>query len=213
MSARRIFAAAAAALVLGVGAANAQPPIYPPPGGDPDGYYSRVDPRGYYDRDGNYRRIRPVRDRDYGPPPPPPPSYYEEGRYEQDCHRGNQTAGTIFGALAGAAIGAGVSRGNGGAAIGGAVLGGLLGNTIAGDIDCEDQPYAFRVYADGLNGDIGRRYEWRHRNSYGYFTPVREFRRGGMVCREFTETTWRGGRSVTRTGTACRETGGNWRFD
>ena len=44
--------------------------------------------------------------------------------------------------------------------------------------------------------------------------PSREFRRGGMVCREFTETSYRpDGRSFTRTGTACRQDDGNWRFD
>ncbi len=69
------------------------------------------------------------------------------------------------------------------------------------------------VYAEGLNGDVGRRYDWRGSNSYGYFTPMREFRRGGTVCRDWSETTYRGGRSFTRSGTACRETSGNWRFD
>ena len=61
--------------------------------------------------------------------------------------------------------------------VGGVVLGGVLGNTIARDIDCDDQPVAFQVYATGLNGEVGRRYEWRHGNTYGYFTPTREFRR------------------------------------
>ncbi|MBN9555704.1 MAG: hypothetical protein J0H61_13715 [Alphaproteobacteria bacterium] len=73
---------------------------------------------------------------------------------------------------------------------------------------------AFRVYADGLNGNLGQRYEWRHDRAHGYFTPTREFRRRGMVCREFTETSYRpDGRSFTRSGSACRETGGHWRFD
>ena len=100
-----------------------------------------------------------------------------------------------------------------GAVAGGAILGGLLGNAVSRDIDCDDQPVAFRVYADGLNGDIGRRYEWRNRGNYGYFTPTREYRRSGVVCRDFTETSYRGGQSYTRSGTACREVGGNWRFD
>jgi surface antigen len=199
--------------------AQAQPG-WVPPGNDPRGYYSDYDRNGYYDSDGHYARIqtRGPRDGNYGPPPPPPqagppPGAYEQGRYEDNCRRGNATAGTIFGALAGAAIGAGVSRGNGGAALGGAVLGGLLGNTISKDIDCDDQPEAFRVYSSGLNGDLNHRYDWRGRNGYGYFTPTREYRRGGVVCRDFSETTYRGGREYTRTGTACRETGGNWRFD
>ena len=31
------------------------------------------------------------------------------------------------------------------------------------------------------------------------------FAAAAMVCRDFTETSYRGGRSFTRTGTACRE--------
>ena len=139
--------------------------------------------------------------------------YYRRGAYEQNCQRGNQTAGTIFGALAGGMLGAGVSDGNGGAAIGGAVLGGILGNVIAKDIDCADQPYAFGVYTNGLNGQVGRRYDWNRGQNRGYFMPVREYRRRGMVCRDFTTTTYRRGREITRSGTACRERDGNWHFD
>jgi surface antigen len=220
MITKRIILMATAAVIAMSTVAMAQPMPPPPPGNDPYGYYSQYDRDGYYDRQGHYQRMRD-RDRDrgpdqgYGPPPPPPPgAYYEQGRYEQDCHRGNAAAGTIFGALAGGLIGGAASHGNGGAVVGGAVLGGLLGNTVSRDIGCDDQPYAYRVYADGLNGDIGRRYEWRHDRAYGYFTPVREFRRGDMRCREFTETSFTpDGRNFTRTGTACRQGDGNWRFD
>jgi surface antigen len=114
---------------------------------------------------------------------------------------------------AGGLIGSAASHGNGGAVVGGAVLGGLPGNTVSRDVDCDDQPYAFRVYADGLNGDLGHRYDWRHGDDYGYFTLTREFRRGGMACRDFSETSYRGGKSSSRDGTACRATDGNWRFD
>jgi len=189
---------------------------------DPDGYYSQSDPYGYYDLNGNYldmrgRRIR--RDsrgayiyegidnqRASG-------NYYQQGSYEQNCSRGNAAAGTIFGAIAGGIIGSAVSRGNGGAVVGGVILGGLLGNTISRDIDCNDQPYAFRTYSTGLNGEIGRRYDWNHGQSRGYFMPTREYRRNGTVCRDFTETTYRNGREITRTGTSCRAQDGNWRFD
>jgi surface antigen len=197
----------AAALLATATALHAQP-NWVPPGNDPRGYYSDFDHNGFYDRNGRYQRIREAE-----PPPPPPAAYYERGRYEDNCRRGNQAAGTIFGALAGGLIGGAASHGNGGAVVGGAILGGLLGNTISRDIDCEDQGTAFAQFSVGLNGDIGRRYDWRGRNGYGYFTPTREFRRGGVVCRDFTETTYRGGRQYTRTGTACRERGGNWRFD
>jgi len=209
-----------AALTLLAGNMTSAQPAWVPSGNDPNGYYSDSDHNGYYDRNGSYRRIQDRgygrdNDRGYGPPPPPPlpGAYYEPGRYEQDCRRGNQAAGTIFGALAGGLIGGAASRGNGGAVVGGAILGGLLGNTISRDIDCDDQPYAFRVYADALNGPVGARAEWHNRGNYGTFTPTREFRRGDVVCREFTETSYRGRDSFTRTGTACRQVDGNWRFD
>jgi surface antigen len=207
MNIRYALLGAAALLSAAISAVQAQPG-WVPPGNDPGGYYSDADHNGYYDRNGRYTRIL-----DRGPPPPPPPGAYQQGGNEPDCRRGNQAAGTVFGAIAGGLIGGAASHGNGGAVVGGAILGGLLGNTISRDIDCDDQPAAFQVYSTGLNGDIGRRYDWRGRNGYGYFTPTREFRRGGQVCRDFTETTYRGGREYTRTGTACHQTDGNWRFD
>jgi surface antigen len=199
--------AAAAVLSLGVTAASAQP-NWVPPGNDPNGYYSQGDHNGYYDHNGDYQRIR-----QYQPPPPQPQAYYQQGQYEQNCQRGNQAAGTIFGALAGGLIGSAASHGNGGAVVGGAILGGLLGNTISRDIDCNDQSTAYSQFTVGLNGEVGRRYDWRHGNNYGYFTPTREYRRSGYVCRDFTETSDRRGQSFTRTGTACRQNDGNWRFD
>jgi len=187
-------------------------------GPDPDGYYNQNDRNGYYDRDGRYHRYDD-RDRyngdndDDAGPPPPPSGYYREGYYEDHCRRGNNVAGTLFGALAGGLIGGAASHGNGGAVVGGAILGGLLGNAVSRDIPCESQPYAFRAYATGLNGDLGRRYEWRHGDNYGYFVPEREFYRGRTVCRSWSETTYARGRSFTRSGTACRRSDGNWHFD
>lgn len=211
---RILMAGAAIALLAGTaGMAQADP------WRDPNFYYSQNDHDGYYDRDGRYHRFddRDRYDRDdedAGPPPPPPERrYYREGYYEDNCRRGNNAAGTIFGAIAGGLIGGAASHGNGGAVVGGAILGGLLGNAVSRDIPCEDQPYAYRTYAVGLNGDIGRRYEWRHGESYGYFVPEREFYRGRTVCRSWNETTYARGRSYTRSGTACRQDDGNWRFD
>lgn len=179
---------------------------------DPNGYYSQSDQRGYYDHNGRYRQIRRQYDRrDNGPREQG--VYYRQGEYEQNCRRGNAAAGTIFGALAGGLIGSAASHGNGGAVVGGAVLGGVLGNAVSNDIECDDQPYAFQVYSNGLNGDVGRRYDWNHGQARGYFQPVREYRRGGVVCRDFTETSYRGDREMTRSGTACRAEDGNWRFD
>lgn len=214
-----MMGAAVLAGVMLCGTALADP-FGPPPGADPEGYYSRSDHDGYYDRRGQYHRFSEYRHNDdddnYGPPPPPPGNYYREGAYEDSCRKSNDnntTAGTIFGALAGGLIGGAASHGNGGAVVGGAILGGLLGNAVTRDIPCEDHPYAFRAYATGLNGDLGRRYEWRHGDNYGYFVPQREFNRGRTVCRSWSETTYARGRSYTREGTACRQSDGNWRFD
>lgn len=216
---RKLLMAGATLAMLG-GTALAQPfPV--PPGADPEGYYSRSDRDGYYDRRGQYHRFGEYRrrddDGDYGSAPPPPSDgYYRQGYYEDNCRQqnsSNKTVGTIFGALAGGLIGGAASHGNGGAVVGGAILGGLLGNAVARDMPCEDHPYAFRAYATGLNGDVGRRYEWRNGDDYGYFTPQREFYRGRTVCRSWNETTYARGREYTRSGTACRQDDGNWRFD
>ena len=129
--------------------------------------------------------------------------------------RDNRATGTILGAIAGGLIGGFASHGNGLATVGGVIGGGVLGNVIAGDMDCEDRGQAYPIYVDSLNGDIGRPYEWRRGPNRGTFTSIREYRRGGQICREFTATTWRGGNNHTRTGVACREVGdrGGWRFD
>jgi surface antigen len=185
--------AGAAAIALGAGAAFAQPDEFP-------------DANGYYDSDGH--RVIYVDDRDYDGPP----SAYREGDYERNCRRGNAAAGTVFGAIGGGLIGGAASHGNAGAVVGGVLLGGLLGNALSRDIDCDDQRYAFNVYADGFNGEIGRRYEWRHGDDYGYFTPTREYWNSGLRCRAFIETTYRGGREYDHQGVACYEGDGYWHF-
>lgn len=137
----------------------------------------------------------------------------EPARYESDCHRSNTTAGTLFGALGGGVLGSVAGHGNAAAVVGGALLGGVLGNTIGREIDCKDQPYAFRTYTVALNGDVGRTYRWRHGDSYGHFIPTREFHRHGVVCRNFVEATYRRGEMWSHHGTACRARDGHWHFD
>ncbi|MEJ1969930.1 MAG: hypothetical protein WDN03_15040 [Rhizomicrobium sp.] len=215
MKTRSLLLIAAAALSLSASAALAQE------GPDPDGYYSRTDHDGYYDRDGHYQHFPPGYrgddDRsgagdDRGPPDDrdgPPPRVYREGDYERDCRSGT-AAGTVFGAAGGGLIGGAASHGNPAAIVGGVLLGGLLGNALSRDVDCDDQRYAFDTYADGFNGEIGRRYEWRHGDSYGYFTPTREYADAGSRCRDFTTTTYRGGRTYTHDGTACYGRDGYW---
>ncbi len=229
---RKLFlAATAVALVFGAMSASAQPyggpqpydssrpydgsQPYAGPQPDPYGYYSQYDHDGYYDREGHYIRFSDQRPNgpDQGYDNGPPPQSYSESTYQDNCQRSNNVAGTLFGALAGGLIGGAASHGNGGAVVGGAILGGLFGNAVTRDMPCQDHPYAMRVYAQGLDGDIGQRYQWRHDNDYGYFVPERQFDRDGYVCRSFSTTTYARGRSYTRSGTACRHRDGNWHFD
>jgi surface antigen len=225
------LAATAIALVFGATAASAQSDNNAPP--DPDGYYNQNDHGGYYDRNGNYIRYDnqgpDAAGQGAGGPPPdydngPPPDTYRQGVYEDNCRRNNNAAGTIFGAIAGGLLGSAASHGHayhghgndqGGAIVGGAILGGLLGNALTRDMPCEDHSPAFSVYAEGLDGPIGERHEWRNRDNgdYGYFIPQREFTRDGYVCRSFSATTYRRGTPYSRSGTACRMRDGNWRFD
>ncbi len=151
----------------------------------------------------------------YGAPPPPPQaSYYNPGGYENDCRdRGNTAIGTIFGALGGGLIGAAASHGNGAAIAGGVVLGGLVGNALSRDIDCEDHRYAFTVYQQAFDGDLDREYRWRHGDRYGTIVATREYRRNGLLCRDFHAVNYRGGQSFQRDGTVCRENDGNWHFE
>lgn len=192
---------------------------------DPYGYYSKYDKSGYYDKNGNYIHfsVRPASgdkdwddDDDATPPPPPPGRVYSDVEYVDQCQKeraSSNTAGTIIGALAGGLLGGAMSHhGNGGAVVGGVLLGGLVGNALTRNVPCDDHPYMIRTYSEGLDGPIGRRYDWRHGNDYGYFVPSRQFQRDGYTCRSFRETTYVAGKSYTRTGSACR-VNGNWRFD
>lgn len=134
--------------------------------------------------------------------------------YGDDCRDQNRTAGTILGMIAGGVIGNQFGSGSGktAATIGGVFLGGAIGNSLAGDIDCDDRPYAFNAYHAGFEGPIGQRYEWRGRRSHGYIVTTRQYRSRGQICRDFYEVTYRGGRQIRRQGTACRDRYNDWRF-
>ena len=69
-------------------------------------------------------------------------------------------------------------------------------------------------YSRGLEGPVGRRYEWRNEQDrdYGQFIPTREYRRDNYTCRDWVSTTYRDGRPVRRSGSACRYEDGNWYF-
>ncbi len=213
---------ATAAIVIGAGAANADP--YDHNQQDNGRYNSGPNDRndqnqptygnGYnygYD-DGAARRERNDR---YRPDPYRQETRYDRGThyYGKDC--GNNATGTILGAIAGGMLGNAAGRGNGGAVLGGVILGGLAGNAISSSMNCDDRRYAMTSYSQGFDGRIGQRHNWRNRDdgSYGTFTPTRQFSRDGNTCRDFRESGYSNRRSYNRTGTACRHNDGNWYTD
>lgn len=129
------------------------------------------------------------------------------------CSGRDHPEGTIIGGVLGGVLGGAATRGNAGGVIGGAILGGLAGNAVARDLDCNDRPYAARSYNDSFHGPVGRRYAWRNGPNRGYVITDREYRRGRMICRDFTQVVYRHGREYDRQGTACRpRRGGDWEF-
>lgn len=158
----------------------------------------------------------------YPPPRPgyPPPDRYPQRQYQprfdygSDCRDENATSGAVLGAILGGLLGSQMGHGGGrtAATIGGIVLGGVAGSAIARDIDCRDRPYAFRAYAQGFDGPVGRDWGWQNdgRTAYGTFRPTREYHDRGYVCRDFQDDRYVRGRHYVQRGTACRETDGNW---
>lgn len=135
------------------------------------------------------------------------------GALADDCSGRDHSTGTVLGAAGGGIIGGVASHGNGLGIIGGALLGGLAGNAISRDMDCNDQQHAATSYDQSFHGRVGERHEWvSEDHDHGYTVTNREYRRGGQVCRDFTQVTYRGGREMDRHGTACRGRNGDWQF-
>ncbi|NIJ47935.1 RT0821/Lpp0805 family surface protein [Rhizomicrobium electricum] len=207
MSKRMGLLLATVAIVVCAGTATAQ-----------DGRGDRNQPsygNGYnYGYDDGYAR-RDRNDR-YRPDPYRRDVGYKQGAYYygRDCSN-NAAAGALLGAVVGGLIGNSAGRGNGGAVVGGVILGGLVGNTIASNMNCDDRRVAMASYGQGFNGRVGQRHRWRAPDgqSYGSFTPTREYSRNGNVCRDFREAGYSNGQSYNRTGTACRHNDGNWYTD
>jgi len=141
------------------------------------------------------------------------------GRDDRDCRndqQNKQMTNAAIGAAAGGLLGNQVAgRGSRtGGTIAGVLLGAVAGYALTHDVDCRDRNYAEPTYSRGLEGPIGQRYTWRNEEDrdYGNFTPTREYRRGQYTCRDYTTTTYRGGRRTPRSGSACQYEDGNWYF-
>jgi surface antigen len=122
-----------------------------------------------------------------------------------------EQSGTAIGAIAGGLIGSQFGGGVGeriAAGVAGAAIGGLIGNAIGRDLDAQDRQRAYE--AERVAIWEGRRSEWRGEKAYGYVEPGPTYRRGGGLCREYTNTIYINGRPETAVGTACRNPDGSW---
>ena len=159
----------------------------------------------YYGRRGGYYDDRPY-----------PQGYardYRDCRHDQD---NRQATNAAIGAAAGGLLGNQVAgRGSRtGGTIAGVLLGAVAGYALTKDVDCNDRDVAEPTYYRGLEGPVGRRYDWRSEQDrdYGYFTPTREYNRDNYTCRDWVSTTYRDGRRIRNNGSACRYEDGNWYF-
>ncbi|HEX4637167.1 MAG TPA: glycine zipper 2TM domain-containing protein [Rhizomicrobium sp.] len=185
------------------------------------GYDSNYDRRGDRQQYDSNRDYRPgaYQGRAYD-------NRYSDDRYApgyardyRDCHHDQgdrQATNAAIGAAAGGLLGNQVAgRGSRtGGTIAGVLLGAVAGYALTKDVDCNDRETAEPTYYRGLEGPVGRRYDWRSQQDrdYGNFTPTREYNRDNYTCRDWVSTTYREGRQMRRSGSACRYEDGNWYF-
>jgi len=183
----RIAAALSIALALGAGTALATPPAHAPA----HGWRAKHDPY-YVGYTGNHW------ERDYG---------IRGGR----CDR--REVGTVVGAVVGGAIGSAVGKGDDRlvAILVGTAIGAVVGREIGREMDSSDRAcigHALELAGDGQwvrwdGGRDGLRYALK---------PAGGFERDGRTCRRFTLEREFDGRSVTKSGGACRVAEGEWRL-
>ena len=133
-------------------------------------------------------------------------------------NRPKEAAGTLLGAGLGALAGSQIGGGKGqlAAVAIGALAGAWLGNEAGKSLDKADKLYAQRTTQNVLeHNQSGVAASWRNPDSghSGSTMPTRSFQSAsGQNCREFENTITVDGKSEVATGTACRSSGGTWKF-
>jgi surface antigen len=125
------------------------------------------------------------------------------------CNR--SAVGAVVGAGVGGAIGAAVAREDDRliAVILGSAVGAVVGHEIAGRMDDLDRG----CFGHSLElAKAGQTIRWTNSENGVNFavTPLRDFERDGLKCREFETVTMRGIVQREMRGKACRSGDGNW---
>jgi len=126
----------------------------------------------------------------------------------------HRAVATVLGGVVGGVVGARVAEPENRtvATLVGAAVGALLGNRIARELDDADRGcfgHALEIGRPGrvvvwTNDTVGVRYE---------LLPGANRERHGVVCREFTMTTFHGRERESRAGVACRTQVGGWQVE
>ncbi|MBB4265218.1 RT0821/Lpp0805 family surface protein [Roseospira visakhapatnamensis] len=128
----------------------------------------------------------------------------------------NQAAGTLGGAALGGFVGSqfGGSPEWTAAATGlGVLIGAAIGNEAGSALDDRDRRQLQQAQSRAYTAPIGETVSWNNPNSgnSGTFTPLRDgYTNTGRYCRQFRTTVTIGGRLEDATGTACRNSRGEW---
>ncbi|TPM37466.1 hypothetical protein [Mesorhizobium sp. B2-3-4] len=94
-------------------------------------------------------------------------------------------------------------------AMGGGLIGGSIGNGLS---DTEKRNALEAEYKALEYNTSGQKVGWKgdQASRYGEVVPAQPYRVGSQDCRQYTQTVFNGGASVTAHGTACRNADGSW---
>lgn len=94
-------------------------------------------------------------------------------------------------------------------AMGGGLIGGSIGNGLS---DTEKRSALEAEYKALEYNTSGQKVTWKgdQASRYGEVVPAQPYRVGSQDCRQYTQTVFAGGASVTAHGTACRNADGSW---
>lgn len=129
-----------------------------------------------------------------------------------------QFIGGIGGAAAGGAVGSQFGKGGGQTAftILGTVLGMAAGAEVGASLDRADLAYQQQAVLPSFSAArTNQQIEWMNpqTGNYGVMVPTANWRQpDGMLCREFWQKVYIGGRAQEATGTACLQRDGVWRI-
>lgn len=130
------------------------------------------------------------------------------------CDHTGATTGAVVGGIIGGVLGSQIGKGDGKtlATIAGTILGAYVGEAVGADMDTGDEHCAGESFEVAQNNQsVG----WVNPDTRAEYTvtPVSNYNnRAGQTCRDYTSEVNIDGRRQTSTGTACKDSGGNWRI-